>query len=200
MKILAPARKTGLVLVGMLAVATFTAGCASMFSGTTQTVRVESDPPGATVMINNLDCGKTPVSYSFSKKRPEDGIFELHLEGYEPYAGSPHMDTNNLVWLNIFNYFIGMIIDCSTGAAVKYDDVMRIHLLPLAKLPPGAPSPLASRLGAPPPASATVMPVVGHAGSDDAYEQLKKLKDLKDKGILTDQEYELRRKPLLEKL
>lgn len=196
MKLMLPAIKTGLVLVGMLTAATFTTGCATMFSGTVQNFRIESDPPGATVMIKNENRGKTPLSYSFPKDRPGDGAFRLELEGYVSYAGVPHLTlkTNPMSELNVFNLFICNSIDIESGAAFVYDDIVHVRLLPISKQA-NPPSPLTMHQ-----IDSAPRPAADHTNSDDVYDRLQKLKDLKDKGIITEQEYEARRKPLLEKL
>lgn len=62
---------------------TFTfSGCATITRGTTQSLVVESDPPGADVELSNGLRGRTPAS--FTVKRKDNLVVKIKKDGYEP--------------------------------------------------------------------------------------------------------------------
>jgi hypothetical protein len=102
--------------------------CASIQSGTTQLIKVSSNPAGATVytatfkdkVISNKGVvGVTPVSVALSRK---DGIIILEKEGYEPIQLDMKTKMNPWVWGDIIlGSMLSTSIDTSTGASREYD-------------------------------------------------------------------------------
>ena len=106
-------------------------GCASIQSGTTQEVKVSSNPVGATVYIgtrskeaptvmnNRVAVGKTPLTVRISRK---DGAIAIENEGFEPVQVALVTKMNNWVWGDILlTSPLSTSIDTSTGAAYEYD-------------------------------------------------------------------------------
>jgi hypothetical protein len=116
-------------------------GCASIQSGTTQTVKVSSNPAGATVytavtkdkdILNKVAVGVTPLSVSISRK---DGAIILEKAGYESTSVDLKKKMNPWVWGDVvLGSLLSTSIDTSTGAAHEYDPgEYMVDLKPLAK-------------------------------------------------------------------
>ena len=98
--------------------ATGACGCATLFSGTSQTLQVSSEPPGARVFVNGSLAGNTPTTITMKKGEPVTIVGQ--------YPGLPdatvllgkQLDT--LAVLNLFD-LVGWLIDMSTGAMWKFD-------------------------------------------------------------------------------
>src|SRR5258708_40353026 len=57
-------------------------GCATIIHGTRQDIGISTTPTGASVTIDNLESGTTPV---FSKlRRKENHVVRIELPGYQP--------------------------------------------------------------------------------------------------------------------
>ena len=103
--------------------------CASMQSGTTQLVKVNSVPEGATVYLlvrskkgevaNKLQMGVTPIELRVARK---DGVVLLEKEGYKPVEVPLQRKMNPWVWGDIaLTSPLSTSIDTSTGAAQEFD-------------------------------------------------------------------------------
>lgn len=125
-----------LLFAGALVVGTSQLGCAAIFQGSKQEVRIESDPPGATIRTAQggtlgttpatlqLDRGKTP---SIVVAHPE------HADAQVPLKKSP-----GTLWvvLDILTcvalWCPGVVVDAASGAWNEYDEPPRVHLKPAA--------------------------------------------------------------------
>ena len=113
-------------------------GCATVLRGTKDSVRIESDPPGATVILSNGMTGVTPVTLDLPRKTHYQ--VEFRKEGYKTqyYTIGPMLSKAGhraTAGNALIGGAIGGFIDGSTGAA--YD------LFPnplVVKLPPVAPA------------------------------------------------------------
>lgn len=93
-------------------------GCATLFSGTSQSLQVSSEPPGARVFVNGSLAGNTPTTVTMKKGDPVTIVGQ--------YPGLPdatvvlgkQLDT--IAVLNLFD-LVGWLIDVSTGAMWKFD-------------------------------------------------------------------------------
>lgn len=70
-------------LLVCLAAVAFTAGCGTVFQGTKQEINVNSEPPGATVLVKGVEVAITPAVISVSKKDPKI-VLRFEKEGYQP--------------------------------------------------------------------------------------------------------------------
>ena len=121
-----------LKLVAMVVAASALTACASMHSGTTQEVKITSNPVGAavyvgttskngnvTTVINKVNVGVTPLTVRVSRK---DGAVELQKEGYTTVLVPLHTKMNPWVWGDILlTSPLSTSIDTSTGAANEFD-------------------------------------------------------------------------------
>ncbi len=125
-------RNYTLIALVFIASAAFVSGCASMNSGTTQQIKINSNPPGATVytalkstkdnkpvILKKVAVGVTPLTVTLSRK---DGAVFLEKEGFEPTEISLTTKMNPWVWGDILlGSLLSTSIDSSTGASNEYD-------------------------------------------------------------------------------
>jgi len=103
------------IAVGGLA---FLTGCASIMTGSTQAISFNSSPPGASIVVDGADMGKTPATLNL--KRNKGYAVSIQLEGYETQAINLDRSVNGWVWGNILlGGLIGLVVDASTGAMYK---------------------------------------------------------------------------------
>ena len=93
--------------------------CATILSGTSDEIRFDSDPEGASIMLDGLKLGKTPATVSI--KRPGFGNKEitLKLDGYEDRTFMLQKEFNVMAICNLGG-IPGWVIDILTGAVMKY--------------------------------------------------------------------------------
>lgn len=105
-----------LVVIGILF---FTTSCATIFTGSKQSVHIDSNVQGARIQVNGVDRGVTPATIKLSKGK--DGqVIALSNYGYETKIFQPGTGMNLISIINLFNIF-GWGIDAVTGALWKYD-------------------------------------------------------------------------------
>lgn len=105
-------------LVGILFLAVFISGCATIFKGSEADVRVNSSPAGATISVNGVNSGLTPQTLSL--KRNQTHQIEFSRDGYESvrFNVDRKFDIATAVVGNLFSWSIlGIIVDVATGAA-----------------------------------------------------------------------------------
>ena len=93
--------------------------CATILSGTSDEIRFDSDPEGASIMLDGLKLGKTPATVTI--KRPGFGNKEitLKLDGYEDRTFMLQKGFNTMAICNLASW-PGWIIDVVTGTIMKY--------------------------------------------------------------------------------
>lgn len=120
------------------------ASCASIQSGTTQAIKISSNPEGATVYTAKIKdgvilqkseagvTGATPVKVLIARK---DGVIILEKEGYESTRVDLKTTMNPWVWGDvILTSLLSTSIDTSTGAATEYDpDEYMVDLKPVSE-------------------------------------------------------------------
>jgi hypothetical protein len=67
----------------LVALAASGSACATVAHGGTQTIRVSTDPPGATVLVNGEDRGRTPTQIDLRRKA-RTTVVRLECDGYAP--------------------------------------------------------------------------------------------------------------------
>lgn len=95
-------------------------GCATIFSGSSEDVSLESDPPKAKVLLNGSSMGKTPLTLKLQKGKSY--IIEFIKEGYENKTLnlSYSLGAGWLI-LDILSGLIGIIVDAATGNCNKFE-------------------------------------------------------------------------------
>ena len=178
-------------------------GCASIVSKSQYPVTINSSPEGATVTVKNkhgveIHKATTPATISLSAGAgffsPASYSFEFQKVGYFPGSTSISAGLDGWYIGNIlFGGLIGMlIVDPATGAMWKLDNIVYGNL---SSNPNDTTSKPDYERIAP-----TSIPLNKNIPRQSVGEQLKQLKELKDLGILTEEEYESKRKELIDKL
>lgn len=112
-------------------------GCASMFSGSSQTTAIDTNPKGARCeLIRNgsvlAAVENTPGNF-FYKKSLTDAQIKCNKLGYQEATAPLESGTDAWVFANIiFGGVIGWGIDAGTGAMNKYDEAVTVTLSPAA--------------------------------------------------------------------
>lgn len=105
-------------------------GCATVFTGSKQTVIITSVPSEADVQVDGIDRGVTPLSLKL-KKGFDGQTVTLKKEGYEPRIFVPEVIFNPISIINLGN-LLGWAIDAASGAIMQYDPKnYEIKLVPL---------------------------------------------------------------------
>ena len=74
-------------------------GCATIVSGTTQSVTIQSTPAGASVFIDGVEKGVTPLTLEL--KRKADTTLKVSKEGYQDVTMPLPTKFNSMFWGNI---------------------------------------------------------------------------------------------------
>ena len=123
-----------MALLGALLGLTLTTGCATITRGSTDTLVVESEPPGAEIKLSNGLSGKTPATFTLPRK--DALVVKIQKAGYEPVevnitpqvsgAGGAGMAGNVLV-----GGLIGAAVDAGSGAMNDLlPNPVRVNLVP----------------------------------------------------------------------
>lgn len=205
-------------LLAIWVVAMFMSSCATILTGTTQRVTIDSSPQGADIIIDGQMMGTTPAKVRLDRDLNAfiDNAKDIRLEMNGYYADGYYLGTDiePVVILNVFCP-IGFALDAVTGALMRYDsDYYNFKMVPVEPVPgPVQPSGAASTQQVPrsaaqqsvPPASsgyeadedpayeAEEVPAdepTTEAEAPDDYEKLMKLVELYEEGLITEEEYE----------
>jgi hypothetical protein len=113
-----------LLAVSLFAVGPVVWACSTIIHGSSQEVGVSSQPTGATVTVDGVSHGTTPVAARLRRK-------DLHkitvtMAGYQPFEIATTRGVSGWVWGNIvFGGLIGLAVDAISGGLynVKPDQV-----------------------------------------------------------------------------
>ncbi len=111
-------RSVALLAVAAAALAAGASGCATLFSGTSQSLQVSSEPSGARVFVNGSLAGNTPTMITMKKGEPVTIVGQYPGLPDATVVVGKQMDT--MAVLNLFD-LVGWLIDMSTGAMWKFD-------------------------------------------------------------------------------
>lgn len=95
-------------------------GCATIFTGTSDDIRFESEPPGATVYIEGIPRGETPVTVEVGRDGLGETVVRYELDGYETRMFTLQDEFNAVSILNLTN-LVGWGVDIISGAVTKYE-------------------------------------------------------------------------------
>ncbi|MDN3585496.1 PEGA domain-containing protein [Pedobacter aquatilis] len=93
--------------------------CATVFTGTKQTVNFKTDPPAADIEVDGAKVGVTPMDVTLKKGFTGQTV-SFKLAGYETKTFQPTTTFNPVTVLNVIG-LLGFPIDAATGAMMKYD-------------------------------------------------------------------------------
>ena len=105
-------------------------GCATIVNHTQQQVFLQSDPPGATAIIDNVTRVQTPATIKL--KRGKDHLVAFEKEHYEQASVVIDHEMSGWIWGNLaFGGLIGLAVDFTTGGAYKLEpDTVSVTLKP----------------------------------------------------------------------
>jgi hypothetical protein len=144
-------------VVGLLACSL--GGCASILSGTSQEVMVNTNPSGANCAINRQGetiarINPTPAATTITKTKYDITIV-CDKDGYQQASYIDHSGIQAATWGNIVaGGLIGWGIDSASGADDHYDSPVNITLVPqnAAAAASGASASVSGAMAADPPA------------------------------------------------
>ncbi|HEY0476278.1 MAG TPA: PEGA domain-containing protein [Kofleriaceae bacterium] len=85
-------------------------------------IPVTTNPPGATVFVDNMPVGQTPTMITLDRGR-NSGIIRIELPGFAPVMIARDKTINGWFWVNIVLLSpLGVIIDLVTGNVNAFDD------------------------------------------------------------------------------
>ncbi|MFC2129196.1 PEGA domain-containing protein [Bacteroidota bacterium] len=189
-----------LIILAVMAL-TFTS-CATLFTGTTQSVTIDSQPQGANIVIDGQLVGTTPARVRLDRDLNaifDDGKYiRLEKDGYVPDGYILGADIEPFSVLNMFNVFF-WAVDGATGALMRYDsDYYNFLLVPFVYNQPTNNPALGSQSSTYPSASSGAQQAEEEAEIDD-YEKLMKLVELYEEGLITEEEFEKEKAKIFEK-
>jgi hypothetical protein len=136
----------GLWVASSIATAGATAGaasgCATVFAGGPDHIPVATNPPGATVFVDNVPVGQSPVMVSLDRQR-SSGVIRIELPGFAPVTIVREKGINGWFWVNVACLsLLGGLIDAITGNIYDFNDApIAVGLTPGYGPDPGAPPP-----------------------------------------------------------
>jgi PEGA domain len=136
------------LLIGFVGVS----GCATIMAGGPDRIPVSTNPPGATVFVDNMPVGTTPTMVALDRQR-SGGVIRIEMAGFVPVTVVRAKAINGWFWANLCVGFVGFIVDLATAEYKSFDDgPIALGLTP-AYGTPGAPPPPPPGPGLPPPAA-----------------------------------------------
>lgn len=109
-------KKYTIIILSVLISLSSLTSCATLFSGSKQTVTFNSEPPGATIEVDGIPRGNTPAPVKLKRKGQ---VVSLKKSGYMTKVFEPERSFNGVSVLNLFNIlFWG--IDAATGSINRY--------------------------------------------------------------------------------
>ena len=93
--------------------------CATILTGTRDTISFSTTPSGTTVYKDGVELCRTPCSVPMRRKLGESSV-EFKLENYQTRLIILDKSFNGISIINLFSLF-GWGIDALTGSIVKYD-------------------------------------------------------------------------------
>ena len=108
-----------ILILCIIALSVVINGCATILTGSTDTISFDSDPEGAKIMMDGLKIGKTPTSITLKRPGFSNKEVIMQLEGYEDRRFILQKEFNAIAILN-FAGWVGWLIDIGTGSVFKY--------------------------------------------------------------------------------
>ena len=177
------------VMVLMLAVVG--SGCATILSGKSQSISIESNPPGARCellregrVIGSVE--NTPGAVMVERTKHDIDVV-CRKSGFGESKSFAESGTEGATFGNILlGGVVGWGVDSAVGADNKYPEKITVNLAARPARIPSAPA-------VPAKAPAVV-------GAQDSRKRLAALKEMRDQGELTEEEYQAKRAQIVELL
>jgi hypothetical protein len=122
-----------LIQLSILVLAMAASGCATIFNGSSQAVTFDSSPNGASIFVNGVEVGKTPLSMLMRRSRTT--MILAKKDGYEDQHLALQTATSGNFWMNIAMWgFVGTTVDYFSDAMIEYSPnqyYIRLNRIPL---------------------------------------------------------------------
>lgn len=122
-----------LVQLSILVLAMVASGCATILNGSSQPVTFDSSPNGASIFVNGVEVGKTPLSMLM--RRSKTTMILAKKDGYEDQQLALQTTTSGNFWGNIMmGGFVGSTVDYFSDAMIEYSPnqyYIRLNRIPL---------------------------------------------------------------------
>lgn len=177
-------RSTAFLLAGQL-----------LFISCASSTLIESIPPGAKLYVDGQAVGNTPYTHRDSKIISSTTSIRMEKEGYKPF----YYDISKDEEVKIVPAVAGFFLWVPWLWAMGYKSVHTWELIPDTPEPvqtKAAPS-VQPAAPAPAPSESLSLPQPEHE-SASKVQKLRDLKRLLDEGVLTQEEFELEKKKILE--
>jgi len=181
---------------GLAIVALTCSSCATVVNGLSQDIPISSHPPGAVVSVDGEQYGRTPLRVNL--KRNKSHSVSASLEGYRTEHARIKPSLSGWVFGNVLlGGLIGFGVDLISGGAFKLNPE-QVNI-PLAEDSRYTSSRRVETNYAPQkPKVEEVSREVSGAGNVVIRERLRFLKELKEKGDITEDQYNKRRVELID--
>ena len=151
-------RLGALALLAAAVISSSSSGCATLFSAGPDQVPINTNPQGATVFVDNVPDGTTPLLVALDRTR-NSGILRIELPGYAPVMIMRSRSINGWFWVNLCVGIVGIVVDLATGNYQGFDDTpIAIGLTPAYAPEPGPGGPPGYPPGGYPPPAAPYPP------------------------------------------
>ena len=127
------------ILIGVVMACYFNLTGCSIFGGSTQPLMVNSDPPGANVLINGISAGTTPLQYQISRRG--DLTVEVHKSGYTTQSRSTSRKQSSIGIVDVIGgamFLLPLLGLIAPGAWEQDPSTFNVTLEPEANQPAGA--------------------------------------------------------------
>lgn len=111
---------SGLCCLALAFVQIISSGCATILQPGPDKVMVSSEPSGARVYLDGQPWGTTPMMLAIP--RDSEGVIKVEKAGYEPWMVDRDKVVAGWVFLDLFTYGIGFIVDFVTHNQGKYKE------------------------------------------------------------------------------
>jgi hypothetical protein len=111
--------RKGIAIILAMALVPALSGCATVLTGSKDTIAFNTNPAGADLYIDGIKICTTPCETSV-KRSINDKDVEFRLDGYRTKVVTLDKEFNTMAILNILEP-LGFIVDAATGSIYKYD-------------------------------------------------------------------------------
>lgn len=180
-------------VLALVSLSTLT-GCATILSGSSQTITLQTNPDGARCELQREGriigaVESTPGAVTIKKTKHDIDVICVK-PGFSQSKEFAKSGVEGAVFGNILlGGFIGWAVDSAAGTDNKYPDVITINLASGADSTNNTSPPLASKPAA---------PIAAHERSNETKRKLKMLDKLKADGDVSEQEYQTKRAQILD--
>ncbi len=127
-------RATMLLTPAVFIVSLFSMGCATILKGSSQEVTIDSNVPGALILLNNKQIGVTPFTGNIP--RGFGNVLVVRKPGFRPITMALDTGIEPIFFGNILcGGPTGSTTDYLTGSMFRYAGTIQVDLYPLAPPP-----------------------------------------------------------------